>query len=43
MFYSARDLAEQYRMGEVVVDALRSVDLDIVEKEFLVLLGPSGS
>jgi putative ABC transport system ATP-binding protein len=30
-------------MGEVDVHALRSVDLDLLEGEFVVLLGPSGS
>jgi putative ABC transport system ATP-binding protein len=30
-------------MGEVEVHALRSVDLDLYEGEFVVLLGPSGS
>ena len=41
--FRARGLAKVYRMGEVEVHALRSVDLDIYEGELLVLLGASGS
>ncbi|MEO0968461.1 MAG: ATP-binding cassette domain-containing protein, partial [Cyanobacteria bacterium J06639_18] len=32
-----------YRMGEVEVQALHSVNLDLYEGELVVLLGPSGS
>jgi ABC-type lipoprotein export system ATPase subunit len=41
--FRARGLSKVYRMGEVVVHALRSVDLELYEGEFVVLLGPSGS
>jgi putative ABC transport system ATP-binding protein len=40
---SARGLVKTYTLGEVVVHALRGVDLDLRETELLVLLGPSGS
>lgn len=39
----ARGLSKVYRMGEVEVVALRSVDLDLSAGELVVLLGPSGS
>ncbi|OIQ95699.1 putative ABC transporter ATP-binding protein [mine drainage metagenome] len=41
--FVARGLSKTYRMGEVEVPALRQLDLEIFEAEFVVLLGPSGS
>jgi putative ABC transport system ATP-binding protein len=41
--FRARGVTKVYRMGEVEVHALRGVDLDLFEEEFLVLLGASGS
>jgi putative ABC transport system ATP-binding protein len=40
--FRARGLAKVYPMGEVEVWALRDVDLDLYEGEFVVILGPSG-
>ena len=41
--FELRDLAKVYRMGEVEVHALRQVNLQLYEGQFVVLLGPSGS
>ena len=41
--FEARQLTKIYEMGEVKVHALRGVDLELYQHEFVVLLGPSGS
>jgi putative ABC transport system ATP-binding protein len=41
--FDIRDLTKVYRMGEVEVQALRSVSLTLPKGRFAVLLGPSGS
>jgi putative ABC transport system ATP-binding protein len=41
--FEARGITKVYHMGEVDVHALRGIDLDLFESEFVVLLGPSGS
>ena len=41
--FSLRGVDKIYQMGEVRVDALRAIDLDLYQGEFLVLLGASGS
>jgi putative ABC transport system ATP-binding protein len=41
--FVARGITKVYHMGEIDVHALRGVDLDLFQHEFVVLLGPSGS
>ena len=39
---AAQDLKKIYRVGKVEVPALRGVDLEVAEGEFLAIVGPSG-
>src|SRR4029450_2436499 len=41
--FTAKALTKTYVSGEVKVNALNNVDLEIAEREVVVLLGPSGS
>ncbi len=41
--FHIQGISKVYRMGDVDVYALRRIDLDLFEGEFVVLLGPSGS
>ena len=41
--FATRGLTKVYTMGEVTIEALRGVDLDLYAGELAVLLGASGS
>jgi putative ABC transport system ATP-binding protein len=43
VIFDVHELTKVYHMGEVDVEALRGVDMELHEAELVVLLGPSGS
>ncbi|MDP4529509.1 ABC transporter ATP-binding protein [Alkalimonas delamerensis] len=43
LVFSAYQLTRHYQMGDVLIQALRGVDLNLYRGEFVVLLGASGS
>ena len=43
MLFQARNLRKRYRLGAVVIEALRGIDIEVARGEFVVVAGPSGS
>lgn len=43
MLIDVKDITKIYKMGEVEVHALRGVNLEIKEGEYIAIMGPSGS
>ena len=43
MLISIRDVCKSYMIGDIETDALKNVNLNVKQGEFVVVLGPSGS
>lgn len=43
MLLSLKKVSKKYRIGDSIIEALKSVSVDIKENEFVAIMGPSGS